>query len=85
MKPVRWTEHALTELDKREMSREEAAPTLAIPNRIGPGNAPHLIYQRRYHDSLLNEEMLLRLLVEESEVELVVMTLYKPSRLRKYD
>ena len=50
-----------------------------------PGNPPREIYQKRYHDPLLGEEMLLRLVVEETALELVVVTLYKTSKLRKYD
>ena len=85
MKPVRWTDHALAELDKREVPREEADRTLTTPDRIVPGNPPRESYQRRYHDPLLGEEMLLRLVVEETALELVVVTLYKTSKLRKYD
>ncbi len=85
MKTIRWTDHALEELGKREVSREEAERTLADPDRIVPGNPPRLIYQRRYHDPLLNEEMLLRLVVEETALETVVVTVYKTSKLHKYD
>ena len=85
MKPIRWTDHALEELAKREVSREEAERALAAPDRTVPGNPPRAIYQRRYLDPLLGQEMLLRLVVEETEVELVVVTVYKTSKLRKYD
>ena len=85
MKAIRWTQHALQELARREVSREEAERTLAAPDRIVPGKSPRVIYQRRYHDALLGEEMLLRLVVEETEMELVVVTLYKTSKIRKYD
>ena len=85
MKPIRWTDHALEELAKREVSHEEAERALAAPDRNVPGNPPRSIYQRRYQDSLLGQEMLLRLVVEETEMEFVVVTLYKTSKLRKYD
>ena len=85
MKAIRWTQHAVQELARREVSREEAEQTLAAPDRIVPGKPPRVIYQRRYQDALLGEEMLLRLVVEETEMELVVVTLYKTSKIRKYD
>ena len=85
MKLIRWTEHASEELARREVSREEAERALAAPDRIVPENPPRAIYQRRYQDSLLGQEMLLRLVVEETEMELVVVTVYKTSKLRKYD
>ena len=64
MKQVRWTNHALQELAAREVSREQVEQTFATPDRIVPGNAPRLIYQRRYHDSILGAEMLLRVVVD---------------------
>ena len=85
MKAIRWAQHALQELARREVSREETEQTLAAPDRIVPGKSPRVIYQRRYHDALLGEEMLLRLVVEETEMELVVVTVYKTSKIRKYD
>lgn len=40
---------------------------------------------RRYFDELLETEMLLRVVVEETGTERVVVTLYKTSRFRKYE
>ena len=57
-----------------EVAREEAELTLALPDRMVPGRSPRVIYQRRYDDALLDEPMLLRLVVEETDVELVVVT-----------
>ncbi len=85
MKPVRWTRHALDDLAARDNSREEAERTLAGPDRIAVGRPPRLIYQRRYHDALLGEEMLHRVVIEETELERVVVTLYKTSKFTKYE
>ena len=85
MKSVRWTDHALEEMARREVPRADADQTLVTPDRVVPGNPPREIYQRRYHDALLGQEMLLRLVVEETALELIVVTLYKTSKLRKYD
>lgn len=40
---------------------------------------------RRYRDDVLRTEMLLRVIVEETRAELVVVTLYKTSKFRKYE
>lgn len=85
MKKVRWTEHALQDLAAREISREEADRSLTKPDRIADGRKPRLIYQRRYRDALLDQDMLLRVVVEETELERVVVTLYKTSKLSKYE
>jgi uncharacterized protein YuzE len=79
MKPLRWTKHALDDLAARDIPREEAERALASPDRIVEGRSPRIIYQRRYHDALLGEEMLLRVVIEESKLERVVVTLYKTS------
>lgn len=85
MKPVRWTLHALDDLAARDISREEAERTMAEPDRVAEGRRrPRVIYQRRYHDALMGEEMLLRVVIEETELERVVVTLYKTSKLEKY-
>lgn len=85
MKTVRWTHHALEDLAVRDISREEADRTLREPDRIAEGRKPRIIYQRRYRDALLGEDMLLRVVVEETELERVVITLYKTSKLNKYE
>jgi len=40
--------------------------------------------QKVYSDRILGHGMLVRVVVEETESELVVVTLYKTSKLRKY-
>ena len=40
---------------------------------------------RRYFDEILEAEMLLRVVVEETDVELTVVTLYKTSKFAKYE
>lgn len=39
---------------------------------------------RRYFDRRLGREMLLRVIIEETEAELVVVTTYKTSQVDKY-
>ena len=85
MKRVVWSTHVLAELVKREVARDEAEQALAAPDRIVPGHPPRMIYQRRYDDALLGEPLLLRLVVEETAVALFVVTVYKTSKLRKYE
>ena len=40
---------------------------------------------RRYFDEIVGAEMLLRVVVEETDVELTVVTLYKTSKFAKYE
>lgn len=39
---------------------------------------------RRYFDTLLQQEMLLRVVIEEAAEEMVVVTVYKTSRFDRY-
>ena len=82
MKPIRWTLHAMQNLLDREIERTEVDKTLAQPEFIAPGQFPRHIHMRRYFDSLLQQEMLLRVIIEETIAELSSCLYTKLPRLR---
>jgi len=84
MKPVRWSPHALDNLDDREIDRQAAEKTLTEPEFVAPGEFPRLVLMRRYFDQVLQQEMLLRMIVEDTATERVVVTVYKTSQIAKY-
>jgi len=84
VKPVRWSAHALQNLADREINREVAEATLEAPEFATADESGRRILMRRYLDELLQREMLLRVVVEETASEVVVVTLYKTSRTDKY-
>ncbi len=84
MKEVRWSPHALRNLAAREIDQPEAEGTLAAPEAVAPGQPGRNVFMRRYFDMLLGQEMLLRIVVEETAQEIVVVTLYKTSQIEKY-
>jgi hypothetical protein len=84
MKPVHWTLHGRIEQGRRGIDSAEVEKTLQFPDAIVPATPPRVVYQRRYFDSARSEEMLLRVFVEETDAELIVVTLYKTSKLAKY-
>ncbi len=84
MKPIRWTPHALQNLVDREIERAEADKTLAASEFVVPGQFPRLMYMRRYFDALLQQEILLRVIVEETMTEIVVVSVYKTSQIERY-
>ena len=84
MKPVRWTIHALGNLNDPEIDRAEADKTLKNPDFAVPGQASLRVFMRRYYDQTLKQEMLIRLVVEETATEKVVITVYKTSQIEKY-
>ena len=81
---MRWSAHAEKKLKHREVDRLEAERTIDHQDDIVPGQAPRSIYQRRYFDAMLGEEMLLRVVIEETATERVVVTLYKSSKPDRY-
>ncbi len=83
-KPVRWTYHAEKNLADREIDRSVAEATIAAPTWTVPGQPPRRILMAKYQDRILNQEMLLRVVVEEEVDELVVVTVYKTSHFSSY-
>ncbi|MFH0794783.1 MAG: DUF4258 domain-containing protein [bacterium] len=83
-KPVRWTAHAEKKALLREVDRAEVELTLESPDFIQPAEPPRSIYQRRFFDSVLEQEMLIRVVVEQVGNEKVIVTAYKTSKLAKY-
>jgi hypothetical protein len=79
MKPIRWSAHARKKAAKREISEAEVEQTITQPDSIMSGQPPGQIFMRRYLDEILEAEMLLRVVVEETDAEMVVVTLYKTS------
>jgi hypothetical protein len=85
MKPIGWSAHARKKAAKREINEVEAEQTITQPDVIMPGQPPRRVFVPRYFDAVLETEMLLRVVVEETEAEMVVVTLYKTSKFRKYE
>ena len=84
MKSVRWSPHALKNLEAREIDRHDVEKALDAPDRIIPARPPREVLVRRYKDAKLDREMALCVLVEETDVERIVITLYKTSQTKKY-
>ena len=84
MKPIRWSRHAVKNLTDREIDRTEADKTLAEPELIASGQPPRQVFMRRYFDRLVEREMLLRIVVEETASERIVVTVYKTAQISKY-
>ena len=68
----------------REIERTEVDKTLVQPEFIVPGQFPRHVYMRRYFDSMLQQEMLLRVIIEETIAEIVVVSVYKTSQIERY-
>src|SRR4029453_4964177 len=83
MKPIRWSAHARKKAAKREVQENEVERTIARPDSIVPGQSRRRIFMRRYFDAILETEMLLRVVLEETDTKLTVGTLYKKVKVAK--
>ena len=84
MNPIRWSEHTIQNLAEREVDRSEVEVTLMNPELVVPGPPGRDIFMRRYFDRVLQQEMLMRVVVEHAESETVVVTVYKTSQISRY-
>ena len=84
MKPIRWSPHAQKNLADREIPSDEARKTLTNPELVEAAAPNRQILMRRYRDSRLEQEMLIRAVVEEKAQEQVVVTVYITSKIGKY-
>jgi len=84
MKPVRWTRHARGNLADREIDCSVAQATLDGPEFVVVDPPDRRILMRRYSDRVVQEEMLLRIVVEDTPSETVVVTIYKTSQINRY-
>ena len=58
-------------LSEREIDREEAEKTLANPEVMEPNQPKRSLFMRRYFGKVLEQEMLLIIVVEDTEVKRV--------------
>lgn len=84
MKPVRWTQHALENLTDREIAHAIADAVLGHAEFDIPDPPGRRILMGRYNDPILHHEMLLRIVVEDTPHERVVVTVYKTSQVQRY-
>jgi hypothetical protein len=85
MRPIRWLDHAKKKAASREIAEAEVEKTVTQPAAVVPGQSLRKIYMRRYYDAVLQTEMLLLVVVEETADELVIVTPYKTSKFKKYE
>lgn len=84
MNSIRWSEHAIQNLVEREIDRSEVEVTLVNPGLVVPDPPGREVLMRRYFDGVLQQEMLMRVIVEHSQAETVVVTVYRTSQIERY-
>lgn len=84
MHPIRWTQHALDNLAAREIDLADALAAIEQPELTISEPPGRRVAMRRYEDPVLGRTVLLRVVLEDTPTETVVVTVYKTSNFRKY-
>lgn len=75
-RPVRMTDHAVWQAQRRAIDLEIALSVVNTPGQIVP--------VREFRQSITDDGRLLRVLVDLTDQEPVVVTMYRTSKLEKY-
>lgn len=78
-----FSRHARIEIQRRKIEKRHALKVMKNPQqRFKVGD--NCVYQSKYFDRHLKKEMLLRVFIKEDIKSLLVITLYKTSKINKY-
>lgn len=81
---IRFAPHAMWEIEKRNISKDAAIDTVRSTHKECPGDRGRIVCQKTYFDTTLQKNMLLRVIVEEKDGIILIITAYKTSKLEKY-
>ena len=84
MMEISITDHALENINQREISIDLIFDVIETPKYKIKQSDNRYILMEVYFDNLLAEEMLIRVVVEETQTGVTVITAYKTSKLNKY-
>ena len=83
-KEIVWLEHATQNLIDREIPIVEVQQTIENPSWREQSYGERTILMRLYYDAALDQEMLLRVVVDQSSESFLVITVYKTSKFKRY-
>lgn len=79
-----FTDHALFEMSRRSISREDVAATLAEPDQMEQVRVGRMILQRIFHLGDPPSAYLLRIVVDVDRRPAEIVTAYRTSKIGKY-
>ena len=80
---LEWLPHARERRRQRGISEALVRQTVNEPQQIA-GRGAHKVFQSRYFDSRRRKEYLLRVFAEVHGDTVVILSVYRTSKLRKY-
>lgn len=79
-----FSDHALAEMARRGISKDEAAAVLAKPEQSELIRAGRTVYQSKLHFGVPSKEYILRIFVDIDRSPPQVVTVYRTSKIEKY-
>ena len=76
--------HALFEMTRRQLTEEMVKNAVKNPHQMLNLIKDRKIYQYKYNDPIEEKEMLLRVICEERNESIFVITAYRTSKIDKY-
>lgn len=84
MRSLVISDHARFEMQRRQVPEDVLRRVALAPQQVVSSEKGRVIHQSRIEDPLSGRPMLLRVVVEERQDELFVVTAYKTSKVEKY-
>lgn len=81
---VIFTDHAIFEMDRREIGIEQVKEIIQYPQQELQSSRGRVILQNIFHDGIDGKKMLLRVIGVRSTDNFKVVTVYKTSKIEKY-
>jgi hypothetical protein len=79
-----FTEHALMEMERREISQEQVRNVLANPGQLEILRAERAVYQTKYDTGNPSKTYVLRVFVDVDRKPPAIVTVYRTSKIEKY-
>ena len=79
-----FTDHALTEMTRRDISREDVIKVLAMPDQTEIVRDERAVYQAKFEMGVPLKTYILRVFVDIDRKPPYVVTVYRTSKIEKY-
>ena len=84
MRDIIISDHARYEIVHRQLSEAVIIEVVQNPQQVVKLSRGRIVCQSKYYDFVENKEMLMRVIYEEKQTSLFVVTAYRTSKIDKY-
>jgi len=86
MLEIKFSPHALTRMEEREISKEMVSDALENPDKVDSSsrNQERVLVKKLYFNQKLNKEHLLLVIIEKTGNQVSIITIIDTSKVSKY-